>query len=47
MEAIYKSEKRLFGTACKIMQYNDYLDSKHHVPFVDIGHFKNGNISLI
>ena len=40
MEAIYKSEKRLFGTACKIMQYNDYLDSKHHVPFVDIGHFE-------
>ena len=42
METIYKSEKRLFGTACKVMQYNDYLNSKQHghVPFVDIGHFE-------
>ena len=27
-------------TACKVMHYNDYLDPKHFVPFVDIGHSK-------
>lgn len=40
METNYNNERRLFKTECKIMSYDEYLNSKYNAPFVDIGHFE-------
>ena len=40
METNYNNERRLFKTVCKIMSYDEYLNSKYNAPFVDIGHFE-------
>ena len=40
METNYNNERQFFKTACKIMSYDEYINSKYNVPFVDIGHFE-------
>nr|DAX92052.1 MAG TPA: hypothetical protein [Caudoviricetes sp.] len=40
METNYSNGRQLFKTGCKVMSYNEYLNSKNLIPFVDIGHFE-------